>query len=51
MLYAASKAPKTLRVFTQEGGAEEHCQFGNMALMHQVLFDWLEDTVGEKYER
>ena len=45
MLYAALKAPKTLRVFTEEEGAEEHCQFGNMALLHQVLFDWLDETL------
>ena len=45
MLYTALKAPKTVRVFTEEEGAEEHCQFGNMALLHQVLFDWLDETL------
>jgi dipeptidyl aminopeptidase/acylaminoacyl peptidase len=45
MLYTALKAPKTLRVFTEEEGAEEHCQIGNMALLHQVLFDWLDETL------
>ena len=45
MLCAGLKAPKTLRVFTQEEGAEEHCQMGNLALMHQVLFDWLDETL------
>ena len=45
MLYAALKAPKTLRVFTDEDGAEEHCQIGNMSLLHQVLFDWLDKTL------
>src|SRR5581483_3953606 len=45
MFYAALKAPKTLRIFTEEEGAEEHCQFGNMALLHQVLFDWLDETL------
>lgn len=44
-LYAALQAPKTLRVFTAEEGAEEHCQFGNITLLHQVLFDWLDDTL------
>ncbi len=43
MLYAALKAPKTLRVFTVDEGAEEHCQMGNMTLLHQVLFDWLDE--------
>lgn len=45
LLCAALKAPKTLRVFTQEEGAEEHCQIGNLALLHQVLFDWLDETL------
>ncbi len=45
LLCAALKAPKTLRVFTEEEGAEEHCQIGNMTLLHQVLFDWLDETV------
>lgn len=45
MFYAAVKAPKTLRIFTEEEGAEEHCQFGNMGLLHQVLFDWLDETL------
>lgn len=40
--YAALKAPKTLRVFTEAESAEEHCQFGNLALLRQVLFDWLD---------
>ena len=45
LLCAALKAPKTLRVFTQEEGAEEHCQIGNLALLHQVLFDWLDEML------
>ena len=45
LLYAALNAPKTLRVFTEEEGAEEHCQIGNMTLLHQVLFDWLDKTL------
>ena len=45
VLYAALKAPKTLRVFREEEGAEEHCQVGNMTLLHQVLFDWLDKTL------
>ena len=45
MLCAGLKAPKTLRIFTEEEGAEEHCQFGNLALLHQVLFDWLDETL------
>jgi pimeloyl-ACP methyl ester carboxylesterase len=45
MLCAGLNAPKTLRVFTREEGAEEHCQMGNMTLLHQVLFDWLDETL------
>ncbi len=45
MLYTALKAPKTLRVFTVEEGAEEHCQQGNLTLLHQMLFDWLDETL------
>lgn len=37
------KAPKTVRIFTKEEGAEEHCQEGNHALFHQVMFDWLDE--------
>lgn len=39
------KCSKTIRVFTREEGAEEHCQEGNHALFHQVMFDWLDDTL------
>lgn len=45
MFYAALKASKTLRVFTEEEGAEEHSQLGNLALLHQVLFDWLDEML------
>ncbi len=45
LLWDSLKAPKTLRMFTQEEGAEEHCQIGNLALLHQVLFDWLDETL------
>ncbi len=44
MLYAALKAPKTLHIFSEEEGAEEYCQMGNLTPLHQVLFDWLDET-------
>ena len=50
MLCAALQAPKTVRVFTEEEGAEEHCQMGNLTLLHQVLFDWLDETLKVKQE-
>ena len=45
LLCAAIKAPITLRVFTEQEGAAEHCQMGNMTLLHQVIFDWLDETL------
>lgn len=38
------QAPLTIRIFTAEEGAEEHCQEGNHALFHQEMFDWLDDV-------
>ncbi|WP_019121751.1 alpha/beta hydrolase family protein [Brevibacillus massiliensis] len=35
---------KTIRIFTAEEGAEEHCQEGNHSLFHQVAFDWLDEV-------
>lgn len=41
--YNTLKAPKQLRVFTAEDGAEAHCQVNNLGLMHATVFDWLDD--------
>jgi pimeloyl-ACP methyl ester carboxylesterase len=35
----------TLRVFTDEEGAAEHCQLGNLSLAHGVVYDWLDDAL------
>jgi dipeptidyl aminopeptidase/acylaminoacyl peptidase len=51
MLYEALRTQKTLRIFTQEEGAEEHCQLGNLTLLHEVLFDWLDDTFAQAAAR
>ena len=48
-LYAALTSPKTLRVFTAEEGAEEHCQIGNLGLMQQVAFDWLDEIFAAQF--
>jgi alpha-beta hydrolase superfamily lysophospholipase len=40
--------PFTVRVFTREEGAEEHCQEGNHSLFHQVVFDWLDEQLLSK---
>jgi pimeloyl-ACP methyl ester carboxylesterase len=42
-LIESIRSSKTVRIFTKEEGAEEHCQEGNHALFHQVMFDWLDD--------
>lgn len=34
---------KAQRIFTIEEGADAHCQINNFPLLHQVVFDWLED--------
>jgi hypothetical protein len=35
----------TLRVFTEEEGAADHCQLGNLSLAHGVVYDWLDDAL------
>jgi hypothetical protein len=37
--------PKKYVLFKEEGGAEEHCQCGALALSNQGKFDWLDDIV------
>jgi len=34
---------KAQRIFTIDEGAEAHCQINNFPLLHQVVFDWLDD--------
>jgi fermentation-respiration switch protein FrsA (DUF1100 family) len=38
-------APTTLRVFSTEEGAGEHCQLGNLRLATGVIYDWLDDVL------
>lgn len=45
MLLDALTCPKTHMVFTQEDGAEEHCQFGALVYFNQCLFEWLDETL------
>jgi hypothetical protein len=42
--------PKKYILFTEEG-AEEHCQYGVLALSNQCLFDWLDDIVWDGKKR
>ena len=40
--FAASVfGPSTLRVFTPAEGADSHCQFSNLPLSNEVVYDWL----------
>lgn len=32
-------------LFTEEEGAEEHCQVGAYSITHQRVFDWLDETL------
>lgn len=38
-------SPTTLRVFTEEEGAGEHCQMGNLRLATSVIYDWFDETL------
>jgi pimeloyl-ACP methyl ester carboxylesterase len=35
---------KAIRIFTAEEGAEAHTHVNNFPLLHQVVFDWLDET-------
>lgn len=50
-MYDALKCPKTLRIFTLDEGGAEHCQLGNLSLLHQVAFDWLDQLFGAPMAR
>jgi len=36
----------TTKVFSRISGGGEHCQTGNLTLVHATLFDWLQSTFG-----
>ncbi|MBB3308468.1 dienelactone hydrolase [Rhizobium sp. BK196] len=38
-------APKKFVAFTEEDGAENHCQSGALAFKDQVVFDWIDETL------
>jgi alpha-beta hydrolase superfamily lysophospholipase len=44
-LAAAMTAPHTIAHFTTAEGAGEHCHVGSLTRAHQVIFDWLDDTL------
>lgn len=41
----AITAPTSYHLFRTEDGAGEHCQTGAMSYLHQVVFDWLDETL------
>ncbi|SIR26073.1 Pimeloyl-ACP methyl ester carboxylesterase [Haladaptatus litoreus] len=43
----AVSGPTTLRVFTAEEGAGEHCQLGNLSLAHGEIYDWLDERFSD----
>jgi pimeloyl-ACP methyl ester carboxylesterase len=44
-VYKTLKAPKTFVSFSEEDGAENHCQSGALAYKDEVVFNWLDDTL------
>jgi pimeloyl-ACP methyl ester carboxylesterase len=48
-VYERLKHPKKdIRIFTAEEGAEAHTHVNNFPLLHQVVFDWLDETFTPK---
>jgi hypothetical protein len=44
-VHAALRSPSQLVTLSDSEGAGEHCHVGSMARLHQVMFDWLDETV------
>jgi pimeloyl-ACP methyl ester carboxylesterase len=47
-VYDGLRSPKKYILFTQEEGAEEHCQSGASALSNQRIFDWVDEVFAYK---
>lgn len=47
-LHDVLQAPKTLVTLTADEGAGEHCHMGALFRAHQVIFDWLDETLAPK---
>lgn len=45
-VFNALRVPKRLAKFTEEFGAENHCQSGELSYKDEVVFDWLDETLG-----
>jgi hypothetical protein len=47
-VYERLKHPKkAIRIFTAEEGAEAHTHVNNFPLLHQVVFDWLNEVFAQ----
>jgi hypothetical protein len=44
-LAANMTAPTTMAYLTSAEGAGEHCHVGSLLRAHQVIFDWLDETL------
>ncbi len=44
-IHASLTSPKALVTLTEAEGAGEHCHMGAMYRAHQVMFDWLDETL------
>jgi hypothetical protein len=44
-VFDALQSPKTFALFTDDDGAENHCQAGALAYKDEVVFNWLDDTL------
>jgi esterase/lipase len=42
LFYDKVSGPKDIHIFTEDEGADAHCQVANSSLMLAVIFDWLE---------
>lgn len=42
MVYEGLQCPKNYILFTEEEGADDHCQIAALALSNQRIFDWLD---------
>lgn len=47
-LFDALQCSKKLVKFTTADGAENHCQSGALSYKDQVVFDWLDETLGRR---
>jgi hypothetical protein len=45
-IYDALQVPTKIVRFGVEDGAENHCQSGELSYKDQVVFDWLDETLG-----